>query len=129
MCTGDAALVHCQNFNTEQQESSNYGYECLVRCGVQVTQALSRDPKTAASLLHSKGFVSDRMLEEITDLNVTRSDNGQKLYTAVLDVVKCFSHRYFDFISVLQGQNHLYTDLVTSLREAYFELGKLTINL
>ena len=38
-------------------------------------QSLSGDPKTVASLLHSKGFVSDRLLEEVTDLNVTRSDN------------------------------------------------------
>ena len=52
----------------------------MIECGAQVTQGLSRDPKTAATLLHSKGFVSDRLLEEITDLNVTWSDNGQKLY-------------------------------------------------
>ena len=118
MCTGDLAQVHSQQLDTEQ-ESSNYGYEVLVKCGVQVTHALSRDPKTAASLLHSKGFVSDRLLEEITELNVTRSDNGQKLYTAVLDVVKSFPHRYTEFISLLEEH-----DLVTVLKQTYQQVGE-----
>ena len=122
MCTGDLGQVHSQQLDTEQEESTNYGYEVLVKCGVQVTQSLSRDPKTAASLLHSKGFVSDRLLEEITELNVTRSDNGQKLYTAVLDVVKCFPHRYTEFISLLE--EHDYTDLVTVLKQTYHQLGE-----
>ena len=89
-----------------------------------MTQGLSRDPKTAATLLHSKGFVSDRLLEEITDLNVTKSDNGQKLYTAVLDVVKCFPHRYTDFISMLEENSLLYRDLLTALTDAYKKAGK-----
>ena len=87
-----------------------------------MTQALSRDPKTAASLLHSKGFVSDRLLEEITELNVTRSDNGQKLYTAVLDVVKCFPHRYREFTTMLE--EHDYIDLVTALKQTYQQVGE-----
>ena len=123
MCTDDVTLEQSQHLDTEQQESINIGYEVLVRCGVQVTQALSRDPKTASSFLHSKGFVSDRLLEEITDLNVTRSDNGQKLYTAVLDVVKCFSHRYAEFISVLEEHDYN-IDLVAVLKQTHSQLGK-----
>ena len=121
MCTGNPAQVHSQQLDTEE-ESSNYGYEVLVKCGVHVTQALSKDPKTAASLLHSKGFVSDRLLEEITELNVTRSDNGQKLYTAVLDVVKCFPHRYTEFVSLLEEYD--YIDLVTVLKQTYQQVGE-----
>ena len=116
-------MLDNQNAGTKLEEDINYGYKVLVKCGVQVTQGLSRDPKNAASLLHSKGFVSDRLLEEITDLSVTRSDNGQKLYTAVLDVVKYFPHRYTDFISVLEEKALLYNDLLTALRKAYQEAG------
>ena len=69
---GGTPSVH-QKVNHRHLETINHGYEFLVKCGVQVSQDLSRDPKSAALLLHSEGFISDRLLEEITDFNVTRS--------------------------------------------------------
>ena len=120
-CTGESDVTLLEN--TTLSEGTNYGYEVLVKCGVQVTQSLSRDPKTATSLLHSKGFVSDRLLEEITELNVTRSDNGQKLYTAVLDVVRCFPQRYSDLIGLFE-EGILYSDLLSVLRKTYHEAGQ-----
>ena len=116
--TGSVARSDDLESDIKLWETNNRGYEVLIKCGVQVTQGLSRDPSTVASILHSKGFVSDRLLEEITDLNLSRSDNGQKLFTAVLDVVKCFPHRYTDFISALEEKAPLHEDLLTVLREA-----------
>ena len=77
-----------------------------------MTEGLSRDPKAEASLLHSKGFVSDELLEEVTNLSVPKSHNGQKLYMAVLNVVKCYPHRYTDFISALEQNALLHYDLL-----------------
>ena len=126
ICAGSHNHSSLDDRNTEVklQETLNYGHEVLVKCGVHVTQGLSRDPKTEASILHSKGFVSDELLEEITDLNVTKSCNGQKLYMAILDVVKCYPHRYTDFISVLEENAILHDNLLTILREAYCEIGQ-----
>ena len=110
---------------SDNQGSRNYGYEVLIKCAAQVTQSLSRDPKTAALLLHSKQFVSDRLLEEISSLSVSRAENGQKLYTAIMDVVKLFPCRYTNFISTMEEKAFFYEDLLTVLREAYVQLGEL----
>ena len=96
-----------------------------MKCGVQVTQSLSRDPKTAASLLHSKGFVSDRLVgRDYRAQCVPDLTNGQKLYIAVLDVVKCFPQRYSDLISLFE-ESILYSDLLSALpRKTYHEAGQ-----
>ena len=87
-------------------------------------QGLSRQPAAAATLLLSRGLVSEELVEEIVDLPQTKTQNGRKLYTAVLDVVKSFPHRYTDFTSVLEEDTLLYSDLLTDLREAYHEAGE-----
>lgn len=86
-------------------------------------QGLSRQPAAAASLLLSIGLVSKDLVEEIVDLPRTNSQNGRKLYMAVLDVVKSFPNRYSDFISMLKEDDLLYTDLLTVLKEAYHIAG------
>ena len=91
-----------------------------MKYGVEVMQGLSRDPKTAAIILFSKGFISSCMLEEIIELNATRSDNGQKLYRVVLDVVRCFPGRYTDFIPVLAEIMPLKKDFLSALKKAYY---------
>ena len=115
MCTGN---------DQETATFFNFGYQVLVKCAPRVTQGLSREPAAVATLLLSKGLVSDELVEEIIDLPQTKTRNGQKLYTAVLDVVKNFPHRYTDFISVLKENSHLYGDLLTALREAYRKAGQ-----
>ena len=67
--------------------------------------------------------MSENLLEEIVNLSQTKTQNSRKLYMAVLDVVKSFPNRYFDFISVLEEEDTLYTDLLTVLRESYHLVG------
>ena len=110
--------------STSKHKTINYGYKVLVKCGVQVTQGLSRNAKYAASLLHSKGFISDELLDQIVNLPATDFSIGQKLYTAVLHLVKNFPQRYPEFISVLEENISLHSDLLTSLEEAYCEIGE-----
>ena len=105
-----------------QQETINYGYEVLVKCGTQVVQGLSGDAKKAALLLLKKHLISDRLLADIVQF--PSIDNGHKLYIEVLNKVKHFPQRYPDFISVLKEDANFYSDLLTSLKEAYHELGK-----
>ena len=91
-----------------QQKTINYGYIVLVKCEPQVIQGLSRDAKRTASL----------------KLPAIDSDNGQKLYIEVLDVVKSFPRRYEQFLSVLEENTFFYSDLLTVLKEAYHDIGK-----
>ena len=116
----------CTLYSGDDHEAPtpNYGHQVLVRCAPQVIQGLSRQPAAAATLLLSRGLVSEELVEEIVDLPHTKTQNGRKLYTAVLDVVKSFPHRYTDFTSVLEKDTLLYSDLLTDLREAYLKAGQ-----
>ena len=116
--------MHTCTCTDNEEPTPNYGHQVLVRCAPQVIQGLSRQPAAAATLLLSRGLVSVELVEEIVDLTHTKTHNGRKLYTAVLDVVKSFPHRYFDFTSVLEENPLLYSDLLTDLREAYLEAGQ-----
>ena len=87
----------------------------MVKHSTAVFNALSKEPKTIATVLFSKGFISQDTLEEVTTLDVTPRDNARKLQLAVLGVVENTPHRYDDFISMLKENTPLYGDLLSLL--------------
>ena len=89
--------------------------QTLVECSEATIQGLSKEPKTLAHALRSKGFISDEIVEEIIEQPVTRRENAWKLYTAILGTVKQHPHKYKDFVSILQGNTVLYGDLLEVL--------------
>ena len=121
-CHIECVLYTLTGDNTESP-TPNYGYQVLVKCAPQVIQGLSRQPAAAATLLLSRGLVSKDLVEEIVDLPQTKSQNGRKLYMTVLDVVKSFPNRYSDFISVLEEDKSLNSDLLSALKDAYHVAG------
>lgn len=91
----------------------------MVKHSAAVFDALTREPKTIATVLFSKGFISQDALEEVTTLDVTPRDNARKLQLAVMRVVENTPHRYDDFVSILKENTPLYGELLSLLDTSY----------
>ena len=102
----------------------SHEYDKLVECGVKVIDGLSREPKDFAVVLHSKGFIAKQILQEIVEIPATSIENARKLYSAVLDVVEHYPHRYKELISILQDNPLLYGDLLKVLEEDFSKNGE-----
>ena len=102
----------------------NHERNVLVKCCSKVIYGLSQKPKEFAVVLHSQGFISTPVLEEVVELPVTKAYNAIKLYTAVLKVVEHYPHKYKEFISMLQDDRILYGDLLSVLGKEYDENGE-----
>ena len=98
--------------------SNHTGYETMKKHSGKIIHGLSTDPKEMATALHTKGFISDRILHETHQLPEINQDKGRRLYTAVLGVVENYPHRYKDFIAVLQQNTRLYSELLEILNES-----------
>ena len=77
------------------------------------------DPKAMATSLHTKGFITDSILEEINTLPQTNTDKARCLYSTILKVVKEYPQRYSDFIQILQMHKLLHGGLLKVLQETY----------
>ena len=103
----------------------SHDYDVLVKCGVKVIDGLSREnTKIFAVVLHSKGLIAKQILQEIVELPATSTENGRKLYTAILGVVEHYPYRYREFISILQDNPSLYGDLLKVLGENLDQNGE-----
>ncbi len=105
-------------------QGSNYGYNILVECCDRVCGGLSRDPLNIAQSLVGKGFIATDFMEEVRTLAGTNLEKGTKLYVALLKVVEHFPNRYSDFISVLEDNKALHSDLLTALRNTHLKICK-----
>ncbi len=70
----------------------------MVSLGDKIVGNLSSDPRGFALSLHSKSFISDAILEETNQLNETDTVKAQRLYSAVLTVMRSYPHRYDEFV-------------------------------
>ena len=64
--------------------------------------------------LFSKRLISDSILSETMELNITKVDKARRLYPVVLQVVKLHPERYNDFVAIFRDQV-MYTDLLEIL--------------
>ncbi len=85
----------------------------------EIVESLSRDPNGWALSLFSKGFISDAVLDQTNELNITKNNKALTLYSALLKVVEQYPERYYDFISLLQEKGNLYDDLRDFLSKNY----------
>ncbi|XP_064401366.1 uncharacterized protein LOC135347339 isoform X3 [Halichondria panicea] len=103
--------------------SFNHGYTTLVECCNKVCGGLSSDPLNIAQSLHSKGFISTALMEEVRTLPGTKKmEKGIRLYTAILQCVKAYRNKYLEFISVLEKNKILHSDLLTALRNTHLKI-------
>ncbi|XP_064388722.1 uncharacterized protein LOC135336790 isoform X2 [Halichondria panicea] len=94
--------------------SGNAGYNVLVRCSEKIVESLSQEPKAVAVRLLSVGLITERVLQETNQLNEINADKANRLFTALLGVVKHHPHKYHEFVSTLK-LNPLHTDLIREL--------------
>ena len=110
--------------DTDSRGEYNYGHQTLVDCGEKIIAGLSSEPETIGDILHGKGFISTELLREIAQVQATSTNNARKLYLSVLGTVQHHPHRYSDFISILQRNIMLYSDLLRVLEQTYRENEK-----
>ena len=122
------ALLCFDTVPIPQVSEFRYAYRTLVECCEAIIAGLSKDPKALVISLLRTGFVSDDTVEEIVNLPVTRTNNARKLYSMILNCVKHHPRMYTDFISILQGNDVLYGDLLKTLEETYVKKGLLFIS-
>lgn len=103
--------------NTLPANDATIAYQTMVTCHEEIVHGLSQDPQAMASALHSKGFISDETLREITEVSGTNTSKGERLYSEVLGVVKVYPHRYREFIDMLQENKVLYEELLRCLQD------------
>ena len=87
----------------------------MVFCAEKIVEGLSRDPRGLATLLLSRGLISDAVVRETIELNETKVNKAKRLFTAVLNVVKHYPERYDNFLAVFRGHGEVYTDLLEML--------------
>ncbi len=95
-----------------------------MECRSKVCEGLSRDPLNIAQSLHSKGFISAELMEEVRTLPSTKMEKGNTLYTAILECVKAYRNKYLEFISVLEENKILHSGLLTALRNTHLKICK-----
>ena len=74
----------------------------MVAGGEKIVEALSRDPKGLAQALFGKGLISNAVLDEMNELNETKTDKARRLYSAVIKVVKEYPRQYDYFIQIFK---------------------------
>ncbi len=112
------------DYNLNLNIDSNHGYNTLVKCCKKVCEGLSSDPLNIAQSLFGKGLISAEVMAEIRTLRSTKMEKGNTLYTAISERVKAYRNRYSDFISVLEENKILHSDLLTTLRNTHFKICK-----
>lgn len=101
-----------------------FAHDTMVACGDKIVEGLSREPKELALSLHAKGIIADDTFQETNELNETKREKARRLYTAALEVVKTYPHRFADFVAVFQKNQLLYFDLLKALEETYKRIGE-----
>ena len=95
---------------------NNIGYNVLVQCGEKIVGELSKDPKALALQLHGEKFISLDILEQTNQINETTRDKARRLHVEVLGIVRYHPQRYREFVSILEGNRTLYSDLLKELK-------------
>ncbi|XP_064401384.1 uncharacterized protein LOC135347354 isoform X2 [Halichondria panicea] len=103
-------------------QGSNHGYNTLMECHIKVCKGLSSDSSNIAQSLHGKGLISAALMEEVRTLPGTKLEKGNRLYTAILECVKASRNKYSDFMSVLEKNKVLHSDLLITLRNRHFKI-------
>ena len=102
---------------------NNIGYNVLVQCGEKIVSELTKDPTALAVQLHSNKFISDRTLAKTIELEEIKHDKARRLHGAVLDLVRHHPQRYGEFLSILESNKTLYSDLLKELQITYNKLS------
>ena len=100
-----------------------------MECNDKIIAGLSMEPEELAIAFHRKGFIAQNIVDRINELPATKRDNARTLYYAILDTVKCYPHRYENFLAVLQGNQTLYVDLLTVLQITFRQKRRWVIKL
>ena len=92
-----------------------------MECSDKIMEGLAKEPEELATAFHKKGFIAQNVVDRINQLPATRRDKARTLYYAILDTVKCYPHRYENFLAVLKGNPRLYGDLLAALEKTLYQ--------
>lgn len=74
----------------------------MVKKGPEIIKRIAKHPKAMAINLHAKGFIPDKVVEEVNELNETKTAKARRLYNAVRNKVFHYPDKHSIFMGVLQ---------------------------
>ena len=116
----DSYVNKIHNETDYSKTGCSNAYNTMVRCSVSLNHAMSKDPTTLAVALYSARFISLATLNEIFELNDTKSAKGSQLYSAVLGKVRSFPKTFVDFIDILRRDRLQYGDVLMEIERTFF---------
>lgn len=91
-------------------------YSCCIyfSCCKSVSHFSPLNDRTSINA-SKQGFISQSTVEEIVELPRTKKDKARQLLSSVLGVVRHFPGKFEDFVTILQTDNVLHSDLLEKL--------------
>ena len=94
----------------------------MVYCTTKLTAAVCNDLVRLSGCLLEKGLISQENASRLRNRNVEEADRAARLVDLVQQKVKLDSQNYIQFTSILEEDEHHYSDILRILREAYSSL-------
>ena len=94
----------------------------MVSCTTKLTAAVCSDLIRLSGCLLEKGLISQDNASGLRNRNIEEADRAAHLVHLVQQKVKLDSRNYVQFTSILEEDEHHYSDILRILREAYSSL-------
>ena len=94
----------------------------MVSCTTKLTAAVCNDLVRLSGCLLEKGLISQENASGLRNRNIEEADRAACLVDLVQQKVKLDSRNYVQFTSILEEDEHHYSDILRILRDAYSSL-------
>ena len=96
----------------------------MVSCTTKLTAAVCSGLVRLSGCLLEKGLISQENASGLRNRNIEEADRAARLVDLVQQKVKLDSQNYVQFTSILEEDEHHYSDILRILREAYSSLAQ-----
>jgi hypothetical protein len=96
----------------------------MVSCTTKLRTAVCNDLVRLSGCLLEKGLISQENDSGLRNRSVEEADRAARLVDLVQQKVKLDSRNYVLFTSILEEDEHHYSDILRILREAYSSLAQ-----
>ena len=102
--------------------TSTVEYRTIVSCTTKLMAAVCNDLVRLSGCLFEKGLISQENASGLRNRHVEEADRAAHLVDLVQQKVKLDSRNYVQFTSILEEDEHHYSDILRILKEAYSSL-------
>ena len=96
----------------------------MISCTTKLTAAVCNDLVRLSGCLLEKGLISQENATGLRNRHIEEADRAARLVDLVQQKVKLDSQNYVQFTSILEEDEHHYSDILRILRETYSSLAQ-----